>query len=101
MQLQSKVKKIRELGAEVVAVSADEGQTADATRKALRLGFPVLSDPEKKVIRLYGILHPDEGIARPTIFIIDRKGFVRFRYIGKDAADRPKTELIVNLLQWL
>lgn len=101
MQLQSHLKEIHQLKGEVVAISADELSTALSTKSSLGITFTVLPDPRKKIIRLYGILHPNEGIARPSVFIVDRKGFVRYRYVGKDAADRPKTALLVNVLRWL
>ena len=61
----------------------------------------MLPDPEKKLIRRYSVLHPQEEVARPATFIIDKKGVVRFRHIGKDAADRPKNVRLLNALRWL
>ena len=101
MQLQARLSQFKKLKAQVVALSADNLQTVLKTKETLRLSFTVLPDPRKKVIRLYSVLHPKEGVARPSIFIIDPKGFVRYRYIGKDAADRPKTARLVNVLRWL
>ena len=101
MQLQSELSKIEALKAQVVAVSDDNLDTALNTKASLRLKFTVLPDPNKEVIRRYSVLHPDEGIARPAVFIIDKEGVVRFRYIGKNAADRPKNVRLLNALRWL
>ena len=101
MELQSDLSKINALKAQVVAVSADNIDTALNTKASLRLKFTILPDPNKEVIRRYSVLHPDEGIARPAVFIIDKEGVVRFRYIGKNAADRPKNVRLLSALRWL
>jgi peroxiredoxin len=101
VQLQSDLSKIKALKAQVVAVSADNFDTALNAKASLRLKFTILPDPNKEVIRRYSVLHPDEGIARPAVFIIDKEGVVRFRYIGKNAADRPKNVRLLNALRWL
>ena len=101
MQLQAKLNEFKKLKAEVVGISSDNAQMARSTKATLGLSFDVLADPEKKTIKLYSVLHPKEGIARPAVFIIDKKGVVRYRKIGKDAADRPKTVLLLNVLRWL
>ena len=101
MQLQAHRKEIQDLKGEIVAISSDELPTAIVTKSSLGLKFTILPDPDKKIIRLYHVLHPEEGVARPAVFILDSKGFVRYRYIGKDAADRPRASLLVNVLRWL
>ncbi len=101
MELQSDLSKINALKAQVVAVSADNLDTALNTKASLRLKFTILPDPNKEVIRRYSVLHPDEGIARPAVFIIDKEGVVRFHYIGKNAADRPKNVRLLSALRWL
>jgi peroxiredoxin len=101
VQLQAKLNEFKKLKAEVVSISSDSSQTARSTKASLGLSFDVLADPEKKTIKLYSVLHPEERIARPAVFVIDKKGVVRYLKIGKDAADRPKTTLLLNVLRWL
>lgn len=82
-------------------MSADDLQTAIQTKLSLKLSFDVLADSKRKIIQLYGILHPDENLARPAVFLIDQRGYLRFRYIGSNAADRPTNARIINALKWL
>jgi peroxiredoxin len=83
-------------GAVTVAISADSAEPGGA------LPFLVLSDPDLRVIRRYGVLHqPDDngpGIARPSVFLLDRSRTVRYAYIGVDANDRPKLEALLLAL---
>lgn len=65
----------------------------------LGLTFPVLSDASRTYIRAYDVLHPEEGIARPSLFIVDREGVIQWQYIGRNAADRPPIETVLDELR--
>ena len=77
------------MGAEIVALSADPPEQARVTVSELGITYPILSDSSHTHIRAYDVLHPQEGIARPSIFVLDRGGVVRWQYVGMNAADRP------------
>jgi peroxiredoxin len=85
-----------ELGVHVAGVV---GQEAGAVARYLTgspLPFPLLIDPERKVIRGYGVyqfLGIDAfNIARPSQFLVDRDGRIRFLYVGSSQWDRPAKE---------
>ena len=65
--------------------------------------FQILSDAEKKTITAYGIVNAAEhdGIAHPSIFILDKEGKIRYMHVGKDPQDRPTDEAIVLELKKL
>ena len=68
---------IREAGAQVVAVSADD--LASHERFCQELGgcpFPLVSDPELVAARLYGVLGADGRRSHRAIFVIDRGGAI-------------------------
>ena len=79
-------------------LSADPQETARQTVRELNLTYPVLSDSYRTYIRAYDVLHPQEGIARPAAFIIDKEGTIRWQYIGMSAGDRPAMLTILNEL---
>lgn len=66
------------------------------------LEFPLLSDPDHAVIDRYGLLNQEDPQARPiphpTVFIIDRNGGVRWKFIEIDYRIRPTNELILAAL---
>ena len=82
----------------MIALSADPQATARQTVRELNLTYPVLSDSYRTYIRAYDVLHPQEGIARPSAFIIDKEGKIRWQYIGVDDTDRPAMLTILNEL---
>ena len=45
------------------------------------LTVPLLADPERAMIRAYGVLGP-RGIVRRSIFIVDPEGIVRYRQVA-------------------
>jgi peroxiredoxin len=65
---------------EILAVSIDEDPKAAADfATAMKLNFPVLVDPDKKIASAYQV----EGI--PTMFVIDKDGKVIYGRAGYDA----------------
>ncbi len=48
---------------------------------------------------MYNVLHPQEGIARPSMFIINKEGTIIWSYVGKDASDRPDMTAVIQRLQ--
>jgi peroxiredoxin len=96
--LNEEVARFHELGAEVVAISAD---APDLTRKRYdRYGafaFPVLSDPDKKVARAYGVYTPAESGREESLdhgtFVIGRDGVVRWAQQGDEPFNGSRTLL--------
>jgi peroxiredoxin len=89
--------KIKQAGAELLAISVDEQSFAWSMAQTTGARFQILSDVEKKTITDYGIVNAAEhgGIAHPSIFILDKEGRIRYMYVGKDAQDRPPDETII------
>jgi thioredoxin-dependent peroxiredoxin len=92
--LDKDVAKFRELGVQVVAVSADE---AEVTRSRFKqygaFKFPVLSDPGNKVAEQYEVYVPSktagqEGDLLHGTFLIDRHG----KIVWTNRGDNPFTE---------
>jgi len=97
--LQASYEEIQSLDAEIVVLSADIPSQATVTASELGLTIPILSDSSRTFIREYGVLHPQEGIARPSLFILDRDGIVQWSYIGQNASDRPPIDVVIDQLR--
>jgi alkyl hydroperoxide reductase subunit AhpC len=64
----------------------------------LNLNFPVLADDGHKIIDTYGILDPSGKISRAAVFLLDKKGIIRWQYIADDYKVRPlDNELLAEL----
>ena len=90
--------KIKEAGAELIAISADTKDYAWSMGLTIGAKFQILSDSDHKVIDSFGVLNAREhgGIAHPATFIIAKGGLIRYVYVGKDPGDRPEDETILE-----
>ena len=63
-----------------------------------KVDYRILSDPGHRVIDAYGIRDPDyngqkfEGIARPTVFVINKEGRVTWMKVELDYKERPTNQ---------
>jgi glutaredoxin-dependent peroxiredoxin len=88
--------------AQVFGISTDTFFALKAWQDQQRFGFPLLSDYNKEVIRLYGVTNPDmiglKDIAKRAVFVIDRQGIVRHREVLDDARNEPDYEKVRSAL---
>ena len=82
----------------MIALSADPPADGQKVAAEKRLTYPILSDVYKNFIRQYGVLHPAEGIARPSMFVVNKEGKIVWKYVGVDASDRPPIAVILQQL---
>lgn len=87
--------KFKATGAEIFAISVDPPEKSREMAEKLKLTFTVLSDPEHRVIDRYGILDPGGKISIASVFIVDKKGIVRWSYVTDDYKVRPLDETIL------
>lgn len=69
------------------------------------VAFPYLLDEDRKVTKAYGVYQRIglEGahIARPATFVVDRKGMVRFLYVGMNQKDRMPLDAVLKVMRGL
>jgi peroxiredoxin len=91
--------KIKQAGAELLAISADEVPYAWSMGQTTGANYQILSDKDRKAIKAYGILNTgtniEGGIAHPSVFILDREGRIRYLHVGKDPGDRPADDVLL------
>jgi peroxiredoxin Q/BCP len=87
-------------GVRLAGISVDPIENNHTMVDKLLLPFPLLSDPEGRVIKDWGVwTDAGGGIARPSIFAIRMDGSIAWRYVGRDFADRPNDEQLFESLQ--
>ena len=93
-------------GIRVVGISVDPPETSKRQSQKLGYTFPLLSDPEAKIIRRYDVLHPGAGpkkadIARPAEFLLDSNGIVRWVNLTGNIAVRARPEQVLQAFEQL
>jgi peroxiredoxin len=77
----------------VAAICVDTVDQNRAMVDKLLLPFPILSDPEARVIEPWGLLNEAErGISKPALFMVRPDWSFAFSYVGVDFTDRPTDE---------
>ena len=88
--------------AQVYGISVDTFFTLKAFRDSQHLTFPLLSDFNKEVIRLYDVFFEDmiglKGLAKRAVFVIDKDGVIRHRQVVEDARNEPDYEQVFSTL---
>ena len=67
----------------------------------MKIGFPMLSDPESETIEAYHIRNEaakgkSEGVPRPGTFILDQAGVIRAKLFLEGYRDRHTTDALVE-----
>lgn len=98
-ELAREVGRFRRHRVRIVALSTDDAEACRAFSQQIGDAFPVLSDPEARLVRRLGLLDPAPELPGPTsypaVFLIDASGRVQFYYVGRAPADRPTCELLL------
>lgn len=104
VQLQTGLAKIQATGTQVVAVSYDPVPALAAFADKKHITYPLLSDPDSKVIAAYGVLNQEargklqKGIAHPVTFLLDQNGAVRAR-LFHGVVQRASVDEIIRAAQ--
>ena len=86
-----------------VAVTATFSQIAFA--KELGIAFPLLSDWGGPTAEAFGVRYDvwkgHEGVAKRSLFVIDRAGTIRHRWVTDDALELPDLDEALRVLRSL
>ncbi len=94
-------------GAQLVGVSVDSSFALKAFAQTYNLQFPLLSDFNKKVTKLYGVLQDPwvgfgyKGVAKRSVMIVDKRGMLRYRWVTDVPSDEPPYGEVVKAVQKL
>jgi glutaredoxin-dependent peroxiredoxin len=87
----------------VVGISVDSVFTLRIFNLTYELGFSLLSDFNKKVVKAFDVLEDSltnfgyKGVAKSSIFVVDRKGVLRYRWIAGNPSEEAPYEEIANV----
>jgi hypothetical protein len=101
--LENNKEALRKAGLGVCAISYDSREVLKAFAERSQITFPLLSDPNSKIIRAFGILNttipPDElsyGAPFPGTYLVNEKGVVAAKFFEEDFRDRYSVGTILT-----
>jgi peroxiredoxin len=101
VQLQRDLKSIEDAGVQIVGISYDETKALKTASERMKITFPMLSDPESKMIEAYHIRNEAakgkaEGVPYPGTFILDREGVIRAKLFLEGYRVRHTAEALIT-----
>ena len=99
--MQRDLKSIEDAGVQIVGISYDDPKVLKKFSDRMKIGFPMLSDPESKTIEAYHIRNAAargkaEGVPNPGTFILDKGGVIRAKLFLEGFRDRHTTEALIE-----
>ena len=93
------------LGAAVYGISIDSPFVNTRWAEDMGVPFPVLSDFNKEAATAYGVLHEElaglRGIAKRSVFVVDRDGIVSYAWVSDDPGVLPPFDEILGAVRVL
>lgn len=85
--------------ATVLGVSTDLPWALQRFREREGLSFGLVSDPDGRICRAYGVLTTYDpwdlpGIARRSVFVVDADGTVTYRWLADDPGQEPEYDAV-------
>ena len=93
IQLQAAKARFEKAGLKLAGISYDSVAILKYFADRRKIEFPLLSDPDSKIIRAYDVLNseavgPNQGMARPGYFFIDPSGVIREKFFEAKYRER-------------
>jgi len=99
VDLQENLQAFRDAGVQVLAVAVFNEDKARRMRDLTGATYPLLADPDHRVTDTYGVYNLlGDGLAAPSVFIIDYDGLIVWSYVGQSSGDRPSAEALLEIL---
>jgi len=93
IQLQAAKARFEKQGIKLAGISYDSVEILKYFADRRKIEFPLLSDPDSKIIRMYQVMNseaigPNQGMARPGYFFIDTEGMIREKFFEAKYRER-------------
>jgi peroxiredoxin len=103
IQLQAAKERFEKQGIKLAGISYDSVEILKNFSDRRKIGFPLLSDPDSKIIRRYQVLNseavgPNAGMARPGYFYIDTEGMIREKFFEAKYRERLTGNTLLSKL---
>jgi peroxiredoxin len=90
----------------VLSIASDSVRLLKLFKEENNFGIDIISDRGAKIAKDYGVYWFAPGAGQkinikqavPSKFLIDKKGKIVWKYIGKDKTDRPSIEMMTEII---
>jgi len=98
---------LRDSKAQPVGISVDSSFSLRAFAQTYNLQYPLLSDFNRKVSKLYGVLQDPwvglgyRGVAKRSVFLVDGRHILRYRWVTEVPSDEPPYQEVMKAAEKL
>ena len=102
--MEQQIPAIEAAGGSAVAIAVTATFSQQQFARDLQLSYPLLSDWNREVSQAWGVAYTEwkghRGVAKRSVFVVDRAGVVRYRWVTDDALQLPDiTEAVAALIE--
>jgi peroxiredoxin len=96
--LRDEYQAFQDARAEVVALAVAPVSTiGDGVQEVIAPPYPLLADPDHQVAEAFNVYDVlGDGLAAPSVFVIDTDGTILWSYVGQSPTDRPSAMTVLN-----
>lgn len=102
IEVNARLPEFEALGLRVATISVDEVPLIGEFAETQSIGYTMLADPNGDINEELGIRDPQYpvgsaafGVPRPALYVIDRSGIIRARYIEPTFRTRPDLDIVL------
>lgn len=97
MQLEADIAEFNSRNTQVIALAVQDQAGAMTMASRANVSYPILADPDHRVAEAYGVFNLlNDGVAAPSVFVINKSGQIVWHYIGQNINDRPPSGTILQ-----
>lgn len=75
--------ELEELDTQVLGISVDSRWAHEAFARQLGISFPLLADIHRTASRAYGVLREAAASSERALFVVDKRGILRYRHVNE------------------
>ena len=91
---------LQQVGAKIFGISTDSHHSHKAFRAANDINYPLLSDWNKTTSKAFGVLYDKlgdfVGVSKRSVFVLDKDGVVRFKWVTEDSKVPPDAKKVLE-----
>ncbi len=94
---------LKTLGATVIGISTEPVQALRTFAEQEEIPFPLCSDFDREVAKKYGVFEEEidgfRHVARPAVFVINRKQRIMYRWVSEKLNTLPNLDQVIGVIQ--
>lgn len=104
--LTTNISKFEKRNVKLISIASDSVRLLRIFKEENNFGVDIISDRGAKIAKDYGVYWFAPGAGKkinikqavPSKFLINKKGIIVWKYIGKDKTDRPSIEMMTKII---